>query len=111
MGTDFTNKFETLFNLTLSQRMEIDDGIKINNAISEETEEEEEEDADTPKDCTSIYEDNPWSGSGVHKLNLPDVGIINARCEMTEGKGWTVLLLRDDDLRPHEDFDRSKSNF
>ncbi len=61
----------------------------------------------TLRDCTSIKEDNPFSVSGLYKLNLPRVGRVEAQCYMDKaGKGWTVLMQRQDKAKPHISFDR-----
>ncbi len=60
-------------------------------------------------DCTSIKIKTPSATHGKYNLNLPGAGSVDAQCVMdSDGKGWTVIMARDDNKRPHADFDKSK---
>ncbi len=61
------------------------------------------------RDCTSIKNQKPLASGGKYDLWLPEYGYVYSQCVMdSNGKGWTVILARDDSTVPHVDFDKSK---
>ncbi len=85
------------------------------NTNLEQVEEKSDESQDNLKkmdhyrDCTSIKMENTSASHGKYDLFLPGVGNVDVQCMMdSDGKGWTVIMARDDNLRPHVDFDKSK---
>ncbi len=109
---EYRNEMDAKFDNLTKKVDYVAERIKPNVKVIEEKFDESQDivkKVDNFRDCTSIKNQEPSASGGKYDLFLPGIGNVDAQCVMdSNGKGWTVILARDDNVRPHVNFDQSK---